>query len=155
MILESTTTELCQKAIDRFWETIPPLWHQVRNNVRMIAAEKYELSVEHFHVLRYIRKGVCSVSDLANARQISRPAVSQAVESLVEKGLVSRQQSALDRRFVKLMLTEEGDVLLNKIFQQNRAWMVKKMSGLSDAELERMIDALDTLKLMFLESEDK
>jgi DNA-binding MarR family transcriptional regulator len=149
MVSEFTTTELRQRAIDRFWETIPQIWNLVRNNVRSIAAERFELSVEHFHILRHIRKGHSSVSDLAEARSISRPAVSQAVEALVEKGLVSRQQDAVDRRFVKLMLTPEGDELLNKIFQQNRIWMVERMNGFSDDDLKQMIDAFDTLKTMF------
>lgn len=149
MIPEATTTELRQKAIDRFWETVPPLWNAVRSNVRSISTEKFDLSVEQFHVLRHIRKGVCSVSDLAEARQISRPAVSQAVDALVEKGLVARQQDAADRRFVKLMLTPLGDDTLNKIFRENRAWMGERMSGLSGEDLEQVIAALDTLKTLF------
>ena len=96
-----TTEELRQKAIDRFWETIPPVWNQVRNNLRSIAAEKFEISVEQFHILRHIRKGITSVSELADVKQISRPAISQAVDVLVEKGLISRQQDADDRRFVQ------------------------------------------------------
>jgi DNA-binding MarR family transcriptional regulator len=153
MVSELTTTELRQKAIDRFWETVPSLWNLVRNNVRSIAAEKFDISVEQFHILRHIRKGICSVSDLAKTRQISRPAVSQAVEALVEKGLVSRQPVADDRRFVKLLLTPTGDDLLNKIFQQNRVWMEEKMIELDDVELTRILDALDTLKNIFTHNE--
>jgi DNA-binding MarR family transcriptional regulator len=150
MLTEISTAQLRQRAVERFWETVPPLWFVVRNNVRTTAAEKFEISLEQFHILRHIRKGICSVSDLADARQISRPAVSQAVEALFEKGLVSRQQDVDDRRFVKLMLTPEGDDLLNKIFQQNRVWMEEKMSSLDDGELKRIIEALETLKDMFV-----
>ena len=71
-------------------------------------------------------KGFTSVSELAAIRQISRPAISQAVDVLVEKGLISRQQEAEDRRFVHLLLTPNGEALLNKIFQENRAWMMEK-----------------------------
>ena len=74
---------LRQQVLDRFWETVPSIWNQVRNNLRCIAAESFEISVEQFHILRHVRRGICSVSELATAKNISRPAVSQAVDLLV------------------------------------------------------------------------
>jgi DNA-binding MarR family transcriptional regulator len=148
MLKEATTEELRQKAIDRFWESIPPVWNQVRNNLRSIATEKFEISVEQFHILRHIRKGITSVSELADVKQISRPAISQAVDALVEKGLISRQQGVDDRRYIKLQLTPAGDELLNKIFGENRAWMVERMSTLQDDELVQVIRAFETLKTL-------
>jgi DNA-binding MarR family transcriptional regulator len=148
MLKEVTTEELRQRAIDRFWETIPPVWNRVRNNLRSIATEKFEISVEQFHILRHIRKGITSVSDLAEVKQISRPAISQAVDALVEKGLISRQQDVDDRRYIKLMLTPAGDDLLNTIFCENRAWMGERMATLKDDELKQVIDAFETLKTL-------
>ncbi len=150
----STKDELRQQAIDRFWETIPPVWNQVRNNLRSIASEKLEISVEQFHILRHIRKGVTTVSDLAAVRQISRPAISQGVDALVEKGLISRRQEPGDRRFVYLQLTPEGDEQLNQIFKENRAWMMSKMEGLDPEEISHLIDALETLKNSFTSLSD-
>jgi DNA-binding MarR family transcriptional regulator len=147
----STRDELRQQAIDRFWETIPPVWNQVRNNLRCIATEKFEISVEQFHILRHIRKGITSVSDLASVKQISRPAISQGVDALVEKGLITRRQETGDRRFVHLQLTPQGDALLNQIFQQNRAWMLEKMDHLNPEQLSSLVDALETLKASFAE----
>lgn len=132
--------------IDRFWETVPHMWNQVRGNLRCIAAENFEISVEQFHILRHIRRGICSVSELAEVKQISRPATSQAVEALVAKGLISRSQDADDRRYVRLVLTPGGDELLTRIFQQNRAWMMEKLSGLEEEEIKTVIEAFDILK---------
>lgn len=146
MVSTSTKEALRQQLIDRFWETIPPIWNQVRNNLRCIAAENFEVSVEQFHILRHIRKGFTSVSELAAIRQISRPAISQAVDVLVEKGLISRHQEAEDRRFVHLRLTPNGEALLNKIFQENRDWMMEKLSSLDEEEMLQAMDALEVLK---------
>jgi DNA-binding MarR family transcriptional regulator len=145
MISLPTKEALRQQVIDRFWETVPPMWNQVRNNLRSIAAESFEISVEQFHILRHIRKGICSVSELADVKQISRPAISQAVEALVAKGLISRRQDADDRRYVRLILTPSGDDLLNRIFQQNRAWMMQKLSGLEEEEIKTITQAFDIL----------
>ena len=136
-------------AIDQFWDTVPRVWNIIRGHVRTIAAEQFEISVEQFHVLRHIRKGLTSVKDIAEARQISRPAISQAAETLVEKGLITRREEVGDRRYVHLALTPQGDELLNQIFQQNRAWMREKMAALSAHELDTMREGLRLLKSSF------
>ena len=136
-------------AIDQFWDTIPRVWNIIRGHVRTIAAEQFEISVEQFHVLRHIRKGLTSVKDIADALQISRPAISQAAETLVEKGLITRREEAEDRRYVHLALTPQGNELLNQIFQQNRAWMQEQMASLSTDEIETISAGLRLLKSAF------
>jgi DNA-binding MarR family transcriptional regulator len=145
------TDALLQQTIDRFWESFPPTWNRIRTNVRGIAAEKFGITVEQFHILRHIRKGYGSVSELAEAKGISRPAISQAVELLVSKGLVTRHQSAEDRRFVQLALTASGEDLLSAIFRENRTWMEAKLSVLTPTQMNLINDALDVLKSTFEE----
>jgi DNA-binding MarR family transcriptional regulator len=154
MVQVSTTEELRQRAIDRFWETVPPVWNTVRSHLRCTASENFEISVEQFHILRHVRRGITSVSELAAVKQISRPAISQGVDGFVEKGLITRRQSAEDRRYVHLALTPSGDALLNRIFQENRSWMTEKMAALSPEELSSTIAALDILKRTFEEPTD-
>ncbi|NLG50720.1 MAG: MarR family transcriptional regulator [Chloroflexi bacterium] len=143
--------EALQQAIDRFWETIPQLWNQIRANVRAIAAEEFCISVQQFHVLRYVRRGFGSVSELASVTQLSRPAMSQAVNALVEKGLLTRRQSAQDRRYVELELTPAGEDMLSTIYAENRRWMMEKLSVLEPDELEDIPLGLKALRKAFLE----
>jgi DNA-binding MarR family transcriptional regulator len=141
--------ELLRLAIERFWETFPQAWNRIRGQVRTIAVEQFGISVEQFHILRHIRKGASSVSDLAEVRQISRPGVSQIVDMLVDKGLVDRQRHPDDRRYVQLELTQEGDRLLDAIFRKNQAWMMEKMAVLTPAELDEIMRALEMLRKTF------
>ena len=150
-----TIEENLWQTIAQFWETVPSVWNLIRCHLRTIAAEQFDISVEQFHVLRHIRKGLTSVSDIAEARQISRPAVSQAAEILVEKGLITRRQEADDRRFVHLALTPKGEDLLNQIFQQNRTWMMKKMAATSPENLILITEGLAQLKAAFEEPAEK
>ena len=150
-VSDSTTDTQRQIAMDRIWETIPPFWGLVRNNLRSIASEKFEISVEQFHILRYIRRGLTSVSELAEVKRISRPAISQAVDMLVAKNLITRRQDVDDRRYVKLALTANGEDLLDKIFQENRAWLVTRLAVLDPDQLERMISGLEALKTLLAE----
>jgi MarR family transcriptional regulator, 2-MHQ and catechol-resistance regulon repressor len=141
--------ELISLTIDRFWETIPPLWNGVKMRLRAAAAEQFGITVEQFHILRHVRKGMSSVSELAEVKQISRSAISQALDALVDKGLITRCQESGDRRYVRLELTAHGRDLLDAIFNQNRAWMAGKLQRLSPAELQQLVQAMDLLKTAF------
>lgn len=153
MNVSALDEELLQRAVDRFWETVPTSWNRIRGRLREIAASHYGITVEQFHILRHVRKGIDSVSELAEVKQISRPAISQAVELLVEKGLIDRHKSTKDRRFVRLALTGNGYDLINSIFQEHRSWMVGKLSALQPDELACLMKSMDLLKEKFEDTE--
>jgi DNA-binding MarR family transcriptional regulator len=135
-----------QQTIDRFWETVPPVWNTVRSRVRATATREFDVTEEQFHILRHIRRGAHSVSGLADVGRISRPAISQAVDALVDKGLVSRTQNTDDRRYVRLELTQEGAALLDEIFGRARQWMNTKLANLEADELQVINSGLALLK---------
>jgi DNA-binding MarR family transcriptional regulator len=144
----AASERLRDQAIDRFWETVPPLWNTVRAHIRATATAKFDITVEQFHILRFVRRGTEHMSELAAAKNISRPAMSQAVEVLVKKGLLTRVQSTQDRRYVELALTEAGNHLLDTVFQDTRQWMKERMRGLTAAELESIARAMEAMKKM-------
>ena len=146
---EKKTEQLIPIAIEAFWSTIPPVWNRVKGNVRAIAFEHYDISVEQFHILRHIRRGLTSVSELAEVKQISRSAISQAVDILVDRGLICRRQNALDRRNIPLELTESGNSLLDTIWEKNRAWMKNRMATLDERDLETLTSAMEILNNTF------
>lgn len=147
----NTPKNLLSSVIDAFWSSIPPVWNTIKTNVRGTAVENYDISVEQFHILRNIRRGITSVSELARVKGISRSAVSQAVEVLVERGLVCRLRNERDRRNIPLELTESGNHLLDAIWERNRAWMRERMAGLTTEELEQLKGALESLAVTFIE----
>jgi DNA-binding MarR family transcriptional regulator len=135
-----------RQAVDAFWEAFPPFWHLVRAHIRQVAVEQFGISVEQFHILRQVRRGLVSISALAAARNISRPAISQAVEVLVQKGLLTRTTDPRDRRYIQLSLTTPGNALLDAIFDNTRQWMVQILATLSEEELEALILSLNALR---------
>ena len=145
LVTESTTEQLIPAAIEAFWSTIPPVWNRVKGNVRTIALENFDISVEQFHILRHIRRGLTSVSELAEVKQSSRSAISQAVDILVERGLICRRQNVIDRRNIPLELTESGNALLDTISEKNRAWMKSRMRALTAQDLQTLTSAMEIL----------
>ena len=144
----ASSDKLRDRAVDRFWETVPPLWNTVRSHIRTVATANFDITVEQFHILRFVRRGTASMSELATAKNISRPAMSQAVEILVKKGLLTRVQSTQDRRYVDLALTAAGNQLPDTVFQETRVWMKERMHGLTVVELETIVRAMEAMKKM-------
>lgn len=142
----SSHDRLYDRAIDRFWETVPPLWNFVRSHIRATATTQFDITVEQFHVLRHVRRGVGSISELATAKNISRPAISQAVDILVNKGWLTRVQSMHDRRYVVLALTDAGNHLLDTVFKETRQWMKERLHVLTAQELETIAKAMEIMK---------
>lgn len=149
MSTEATTKEeILAQTLDKFWETFPPVWGYIRSHIRSTATEEFDISVEQFHLLRFIRRGHCSVSELADARNISRPAASHGVDALVNKGLVSRTPSKEDRRYIKLALTDAGNALLDHVFSNTREWMKDILVDFSREDLEQAMRGMEVLKRM-------
>jgi DNA-binding MarR family transcriptional regulator len=135
-----------RQVVEAFWESYPPFWRTIRSHIRNVAVDQFAISVEQFHILRHVRKGHGSVSELAQIQQISRPAISQAVDILVNKGLITRTQSSQDRRCVRLDLTSAGNDLLDAIFNHTRQWMMQVLAALDESELQNLLRSMDALK---------
>jgi len=143
--------EITQRAIEKFWESIPYVWHSIRTRVDKMAVEDHCLTMQQFAVLRGIYHGRDSVSELAQKRNISRPAVSRAVDNLVNKGYVERFPTPRDRRYVRLELTEAGQELLEHQKASIQCWMTSKLAVLSEDQLHTIIIGLDLLHTTFEE----
>ena len=142
----SLNDELARRAIERFWETLPPVWHNVRAFADNSAYEN-KLTMGGFSIMRGIRHGKDTVSEIAEKRHLSRSAISRAVDNLVVKGLVTRTPDEQDRRLVKLALTDEGELLLETMREETRNWMLSRFDTLDDHELDTIIKAFDLLKM--------
>lgn len=139
-----------ENLIDKFWETVPPVWHRTRAVIRGVAAERFNLTVEQFQVLRRIRRGIASVSAIAADSRTSRSAVSRAVETLVRRELVTRSCNPEDRRNLPLALTGEGQRVMSAIYAEAEAWLAERFAHLDGDEREQLQHALSLLHKAFL-----
>jgi DNA-binding MarR family transcriptional regulator len=74
-----------------------------------------ELSLGHYRVLAAVASGQERASQVAARLAVGKPAVSAAVESLCERGLLARSGTAGDHRAVTLRLTGDGEQLLGRV----------------------------------------
>ncbi|MFC4766162.1 MarR family winged helix-turn-helix transcriptional regulator [Effusibacillus consociatus] len=89
------------------------------------------------HILE--EKGSQKVSELAEALEISLPAVTGLSDKLIASGYAQRERSEEDRRIVLLHITDKGKEMLKSIREQRRLMMKKHYEGLSDEDLDHLI----------------
>ena len=90
------------------------------------------------------RPGV-PLGELAEAEGISAPSMSGHIDRLESAGLLRRVRSSTDRRRVGLELTKEGRTTLRRVRARRTTWLAERLARLSDAERERIEDALPAL----------
>jgi DNA-binding MarR family transcriptional regulator len=145
----ATKDKELQTAVDAVLDALPPVWDRIRSNLRAAATNRFGITLDQFHTLRHIRKGYGSASELAEKRQVSKAAISQSVDTLARKGLVTRRQEGGDRRCVILELTPYAREVLDANYEDNRAWVAERMASLTVAQLGELGRAMATLKGVF------
>ena len=98
--------------------------------------EETGLGLSDFGVLEaLLHKGPLPVNTIGLIVELTRGSISIAVGRLVAKGLVSRVESAEDRRVRIVALTPRGKDLIVSAFRMHSGQMKKVFSGLSPEEL--------------------
>ncbi len=104
------------------------------------------LSLSQVNTLfRLYHHGNSSVNDLANYLGITRAAVSQLLDPLIDAGLVLRSENPEDRRMKLLVLTDQGKDRVQKSMNTRHAWLSNLAGVLSDAEKGQLLPAIQLL----------
>lgn len=82
--------------------------------------------------------GVDTAGDIALIRMLPKGNVSQGVDALIRKGLLSRLTDREDRRRIHLKLTEAADDVIARIDEAKAAYQDMIFAGFSSEEVEAM-----------------
>ncbi len=78
--------------------------------------QEYNVTIGQVLVLSYLLEhGISSVKDIAKGLRLENPATSRLIDRLIKSGLVSREESELDRRYMNIALTQSGEDLAYKV----------------------------------------
>lgn len=94
-----------------------------------------------FFTIAHHKEGV-SVKELAEDANVTPGAITQFVDTLVEKGLVAREGDPNDRRIVRLKLTDKAKNQFEKFRTEHLASMCRVFDVLSDEEIEHLISLM-------------
>ena len=86
------------------------------------------------------------VRELAALEGMSAPGMSKYVGRLEAAGLILRETSDEDRRRIGLRVSPEGERVLRSVKSRRTAWLAARMRELSEAELETVDAAIESLQ---------
>lgn len=85
---------------------------------------------------------------------ISKPNMTKIVNTLIEKGFVTRQNSQEDRRVITLHMTELGKVKVKAYYDDLKAQIIESTNVLNDHEMQALLDSFETIKTIFEKLDD-
>ena len=86
-----------------------------------------------------------TAADIVELRMLSKSNVSQAVESLIQKGLLVRRQDTRDRRKIHLYLTEEVKPVIQEMEGIRQEFRELVFRGFTEGELELFVSFNDRI----------
>jgi DNA-binding MarR family transcriptional regulator len=93
------------------------------------------------------------IGDLAAAEHVSPPSMTRIVGHLEDRGLVSRQIDAADRRVTLLTITPEGTRTLTEMRSRKNAYLAERLAGLTAEERAALAAAVPVLERLAGEGE--
>ena len=129
-------------------EVVPLVMRTIRTEMRRYRGP--ELAVPQFRVLAYLNANEgASLSDVAEHLGLRLPSMSTLVAGLVERKLVARGPSAVDRRRITLALTTRGRSTLAAAREATQKRLAERLEALPAAELESVMGSLQQLRAIF------
>lgn len=129
-------------ALDRIVETAIYLQSESRRLAKEQCA-KHGITATQLNALKLLQSvGDLSLSELSAKMSATNSAVTGLVDRMVEAKLVTREQSAVDRRVWKIRLTPEGRTLARKVEVAPWEILQRAVMALPPAELEQLIKTL-------------
>lgn len=103
------------------------------------ACEQYHLTMMEITIIGFLKNnpGADTAADLVELRMLSKSHVSQAVESLIQKGLIARKADLEDRRKIHLSLLPESAPVAQTILTLQNQFFKELHQGFSEEELDQ------------------
>ncbi|MGI6216312.1 MAG: MarR family winged helix-turn-helix transcriptional regulator [Coriobacteriales bacterium] len=96
-----------------------------------------------------------SQKDLAYLLAIRPQSLSQAVDKLEERGLVTRKQNDSDKRVSNVYLTDAGRQCAEKVAENRKVWADEVLEVLTEEEKEQLSSIMDKLEKSLKEQTEK
>jgi DNA-binding MarR family transcriptional regulator len=123
-------SELIQEIIEGLAKCQRPSINSIKSSMQKVGLSHAQISM--LYMISYHQAS--SVNQIAEFSGITKSAVSQFIDTLVQKDLVSRRPSPTDRRVVHLDLTTSGTKTLNMLTKYKLAGLRTALDNLNATE---------------------
>jgi DNA-binding MarR family transcriptional regulator len=117
--------------------------------------DETDLSFSQINILmRLLHGGSAGVSEIGAQLGVTNAGASQAVERMVQAGLIERTEDPQDRRAKKLALTPKGRTLIGRGIEIRSQWVEGLTEALTSEQQSMIISALTLLTEAARKTED-
>ncbi len=103
-----------------------------------------EINLTQFQYISVINQNeALTFTGLAQALNLSKPAVTSIINKLIEQGYAYKCQSASDRRVFHIHLTEAGKQVANAYEEVRREYVDGIYRSLTDSEFDRLLALME------------
>jgi DNA-binding MarR family transcriptional regulator len=111
-----------------------------------------DLTSDQHYTLRYIKHASnCTSSELAEAFDVQKSAITAIITRLTDKGLIKRTRDLKDRRVVYLTLTEKGNELFNQSEDRVHHLVEGFITKFNEKEINAFIETYEKLEKMLID----
>ncbi len=139
-----TCTWTAQEATQELLAVLPLLNRIMAVELRRETDE--DATMPQFRVLAHLLEAPLTVSALARKRRVSLQSAGELIQSMVERGWVTRSPDPTDRRQSLLNITETGRLYYEKAQQAMLSRLVPLMENLTQDEISAVQVALAALR---------
>lgn len=105
-----------------------------------------DLTNDQHYILRYISQSKeCTSSELADAFEVNKSAITAIINRMTERGLIERTRDQSDRRVVYLTLTEEGHTLYQSCQEKIEQLVQSIITKFEEQEIKNFIETYEKL----------
>jgi DNA-binding MarR family transcriptional regulator len=123
----------------------PELGRLMQSRLREIGDDDAGTMMQ-IRVLQHLLEQPITTSELAKRRKVSLQSASVVVQTMVERGWLTREPDPNDRRRALLQVTEEGKQIAHTTYRQLTELIATILSGLAPEELDAAMVFLPALQ---------
>jgi DNA-binding MarR family transcriptional regulator len=103
----------------------------------------------------FSNKAELTMTELSNNLAVSMPTMTAMVDRLVNSNMVERERNNIDRRVVRVKLTDAGEKILKKLVRIRRKEMEKILMNLSEEEMNAYLTSIEVVARLLAKARQK
>jgi len=112
----------------------------------------HQVTPLQYHALFQLRSGKLTMGELCDRMLLASSTLTDLMDRMENGGYVTRERCCVDRRVVRIALTERGRRVLDEVLQARLARLDALLEHMTDADQERLLASLRQLHLLLRES---
>ena len=142
------------------WETIiqriMTSYNDISKGINPKGLLKINLTSAQIKLLTcFSNKAEMTMTELSNNLAVSMPTMTAMVDRLVNSKMVERERDDMDRRVVRVKLTDEGKKVLKTLIRIRRKEMEKILKNLSEEEMNAYLTSIEVVARLLTKARQK